>query len=77
MISKVSFDSIPNRIWILFSVSFLLLLTTPKAMGHLEFLCKVSEVAAWLEDEIRTLETPITWPACYIYLDYRLIQSRF
>lgn len=60
-----------------FCVFFLLLLTTPKAMRHLEFLCKVSEVATRLEDEIRTFETPVTWPACYIYLDCGLIQSRF
>ena len=36
-----------------------------------------SEVATWLEDEIRTLEAPITHPACCIYLDYRLSHSRF
>lgn len=55
---------------------FMDIFTTSKAVGPLEFLCKrVSDMATWLEDEIRKLETPITWPECYIHLSYMLIQS--
>ena len=72
MTSTVSLDSIlSDRICIFLWIFYYLQGSGTPGIS----MKRVSDMATWLEDEIRKLETPITWPECCIHLSYMLIQS--